>query len=689
MRTVPFLVSLGLASAGVIHQDSRSGVHRPHGPKPDTIFRRESEPEAEPLGITPIDLPKTASQIPRGIDIKIDMNPNDKARRAYETKVEPEFKPPPPLPAIYRRKPEPEPEPGSDGNGHGRTLHRRQNILGGFDQNQAANSFMSDRGLSSWNDFSAPVNGFDACIVFRALEYLAFSLIEPTGDILSESATRVFLPAGEQNGPLVLDLRGIMIWTAILDRFETQLEATNVWSINTQLEVAECYLTYSQQAGNFLRALNDRARVLGDSDPAKCLTYDKIEALYISYDTVATLIYGRNSGIPANIQQLIPNAFPDPIPATFQTPYAAPASRSLIADYLSIHDDPLPSGDNLFEQAQEAYTCSDFQEDPRPGTAGANNRQQAAADRARAGIAAGKPAADKEAVGGKGDSKKDDKKSKDSKKDDKKSDSKNDPKKDSKEVSKDDSKKTDSKKDSKDSKEPAKDKKKPKKDTRKRKQRKRDALSRLSKRENFMKGSEDGKYYLREDGLNVGLDTDGENIVIDGWLGSKGIDNIPNGKGGFSRFYDTIEIKNMHDALSLMPSWTPGFEGSYYGNRKENAEKYAAIAKMRIREITRDQADGKVPIPEDYKDFSLPDDKVSNPALLTPKDEQGRDLKDPSSQKEDNKDGKKEEKKDDKKEDKKNDKKDNKKDNKKDEKKEDKKKGDDKKGDDKKDKRGD
>ena len=282
MRTVPFLVSLGLVSAAVLPREPNSG-----------LVRREPEPEPEPGILIDVDLKGESNKVRRGIDINIDLDGKDKSRRYAEPKAEPE-----PEPALYRREPEPEPRGGGGGatrgtshkdnfrsgssdtgssrtsssskdsqsskgsknsknskssasssgssvssQGYGnpikedftnydendfvegditrpvpprgnardkkkeegeKTLYRRQNLLTGFDENAAANTFLSDRGLATWNDFSGPIDGSDACVVFKALEGLAFSLIEPTEDILAEAGTKVFVPANQQSGPLVV-----------------------------------------------------------------------------------------------------------------------------------------------------------------------------------------------------------------------------------------------------------------------------------------------------------------------------------------------------------------------------------------------------------------------------------------------------------------------------------------------------
>lgn len=60
------------------------------------------------------------------------------------------------------------------------------------------------RQIEAWNDFSTPVSDFDACVVLRALEFLAASLVEPTNDITSEAATQVFVDPADQGGPLVV-----------------------------------------------------------------------------------------------------------------------------------------------------------------------------------------------------------------------------------------------------------------------------------------------------------------------------------------------------------------------------------------------------------------------------------------------------------------------------------------------------
>lgn len=60
---------------------------------------------------------------------------------------------------------------------------------------------------SFWNDFSVPVNDAYACTIFSALEWLAFSLIEPAQDITAEAGTRVHVAPEAQGGPLVVCVR--------------------------------------------------------------------------------------------------------------------------------------------------------------------------------------------------------------------------------------------------------------------------------------------------------------------------------------------------------------------------------------------------------------------------------------------------------------------------------------------------
>ena len=47
-------------------------------------------------------------------------------------------------------------------------------------------------------------DGQDACSAFRSLEWLAYSLIEPTEDFTAEAGTRVFTSARRQGGPVVV-----------------------------------------------------------------------------------------------------------------------------------------------------------------------------------------------------------------------------------------------------------------------------------------------------------------------------------------------------------------------------------------------------------------------------------------------------------------------------------------------------
>lgn len=63
---------------------------------------------------------------------------------------------------------------------------------------------LAARQIQTWNGFSTPVDELDACVVFGALEFLAFELIEPTQGITSEAATQVFVAPELQGGPLVV-----------------------------------------------------------------------------------------------------------------------------------------------------------------------------------------------------------------------------------------------------------------------------------------------------------------------------------------------------------------------------------------------------------------------------------------------------------------------------------------------------
>ncbi|KAI9163168.1 hypothetical protein HJFPF1_04767 [Paramyrothecium foliicola] len=260
-------------------------------------------------------------------------------------------------------------------HGHGRFDHHGPKKH--HNKEECDSSPKQGMGMTFWNEFSQPINDDVACVAFRSLEWLAYNLIQPTEEITSEAGTRVFVPKHEQGGPLVLNLRAIMLWTKILDDLKAQLEATNVWSLQAQLHVAQCYLDYAFQTAAWLSVLKKQSCDFNPSDPASCLVYDKIEALYITYANVANLIYGKNTGVPKKVEELITGNFPSKVPEWFKTRYPVPAAGTPIRDYIASYDFPLPEAGKLFEQNQETWACTDFRGGVRPwcGTQQEGQRQ--------------------------------------------------------------------------------------------------------------------------------------------------------------------------------------------------------------------------------------------------------------------------------------------------------------------------
>jgi hypothetical protein len=112
--------------------------------------------------------------------------------------------------------------------------------------------------ISIWNEFGA-VDDIQTCSVFKSLEWLAYSLIEPTRDIashVSEDGQTKSVPFDVRKKPqplkpwnyrahqLQIVIRGTQMWTKILDSLKLQLWATQSysWSLDTQIHIAECYV---------------------------------------------------------------------------------------------------------------------------------------------------------------------------------------------------------------------------------------------------------------------------------------------------------------------------------------------------------------------------------------------------------------------------------------------------------------
>ncbi|KAF7559677.1 hypothetical protein G7046_g4473 [Stylonectria norvegica] len=202
--------------------------------------------------------------------------------------------------------------------------------------------------ITGWNDFTTPVTDDAACLTLRTLGWLASNLAKPLLDVAPE--------AGPQDH-LVLGLHSLTVWQLALQTFKAQLNNTNVWDRDTQLHVASCYLEYTEQASQFLRALNSKAQHFSDTAGARCVVAERIEALCDAYEGVARHIYGNSVKAVARTSGLVTARFPEVIPEFFTTAFPDPVSGGMIRDYLAKNDAAIAGTNSLFAQNKQSWHC--------------------------------------------------------------------------------------------------------------------------------------------------------------------------------------------------------------------------------------------------------------------------------------------------------------------------------------------